>query len=90
MVSDEIRGPVGGGALATFLLIGFLWTIFYQVADRTLLGAFEGLNDDTARRDGQLYYFSFVTLTTLGYGDVTPTAPETMSIAALQAIIGQL
>jgi hypothetical protein len=35
-------------------------------------------------------YFSFVTLTTLGYGDVVPTSPVTRTLASLEAITGQL
>ncbi|KDP86646.1 hypothetical protein CF70_006185 [Cupriavidus sp. SK-3] len=35
-------------------------------------------------------YFSFVTLTTLGYGDITPVAHAAKSLAILEALIGQL
>ncbi len=35
-------------------------------------------------------YFSFVTLTTLGYGDITPTTPLTQSLVILEAIFGQI
>jgi voltage-gated potassium channel Kch len=37
-----------------------------------------------------LLYYSFVTLTTVGYGDVTPLAPAARSLAITEALIGQL
>jgi Ion channel len=39
---------------------------------------------------GKLIYFSFVTLTTTGYGDIVPLHPYTRSLANIEAIIGQL
>ena len=45
-----------------------------------------------AREEGKtrLLYFSFVTLTTLGYGDITPVNPKALSLSVLEAIVGQL
>jgi voltage-gated potassium channel Kch len=37
-----------------------------------------------------LYYFSFVTLTTVGYGDILPVAPVARALATLEALVGQL
>jgi len=37
---------------------------------------------------GELFYFSFVTLTTLGYGDITPIHPLARSLATMEAIVG--
>ncbi|MEO1585304.1 MAG: potassium channel family protein, partial [Planctomycetota bacterium] len=39
---------------------------------------------------GELSYFSFVTLTTLGYGDVSPATPIARSLATLEAVFGQV
>jgi hypothetical protein len=38
----------------------------------------------------ELFYFSFVTMTTLGYGDISPVAPLARSLAYLQAVVGQM
>ena len=47
--------------------------------------------DDNARDVfSEMYYFSFVTLTTLGYGDVLPISRVARSFATLEAVIGQL
>lgn len=77
------------GALSAFLLMGVLWDFLYVASDAALEDAFEGLSSNPGMRDAQLFYFSFVTLTTLGYGDVTPARPETMSLAMVEAITGQ-
>lgn len=90
LTRDRITLSSVFGALDVYLLLGVLWTLLYRAADVWLDGAFAGLVDDIPTRGAQLFYFSFVTLTTLGYGDVTPTRPETMSLAAVQAIVGQL
>lgn len=78
------------GALSVFLLIGITWTLAYGALVAVVPEAFAGLADDPQLRGAQLFYFSFVTLTTLGYGDITPTTPEAMSLSTIQAIVGQL
>ena len=77
------------GALSAFLLMGVLWDFVYVASDAAMEDAFKGLSSNPGMRAAQLFYFSFVTLTTLGYGDVTPARPETMSLAMVEAITGQ-
>jgi hypothetical protein len=82
------------GAIAIYLLLGALWAFMYQVVALNLPQAFrlpEGLvasDPDTLRRE--LTYFSFVTLTTTGYGDITPVHPVARTLAMLEALVGQL
>jgi hypothetical protein len=45
--------------------------------------------DDRAALPSPLVYFSFVTIATLGYGDITPQLPLPQILAALEAVIGQ-
>ena len=79
------------GAICVFLLIGLAWIFMYDIADWFAPNAFDGLSArGGAQRPSELFYFSFVTLTTLGYGDITPIRPETMSLATLEAVVGQL
>jgi hypothetical protein len=49
-------------------------------------------NDGHARlvEEGELLYFSFVTMTTLGYGDIVPVSLAARMLSVLQAIVGQL
>ena len=53
-------------------------------------GSFAGVSVDLdgARLPVELVYYSFVTLTTLGYGEITPVAPQVRSLAAIEAIMG--
>ncbi len=80
------------GAIVLYLNIALLFFTFYRLADVLLPNAFSGL-PSTGREYGSgaaLLYFSFATLTTLGYGDITPLHPLARSLANLEAVIGQL
>jgi Ion channel len=76
------------GALSAYLLIGFLFAAVYGVTAR--------LDDGTFFAGGQppvapsLQYFSFVTLTTTGYGDLTASAGAPQAMAVLEALLGQI
>lgn len=88
--SEHITLHSVSGAVSAYLLIGISWVLLYQAVDALFSDAFIGLSAEASIRGAQLFYFSFVTLTTLGYGDVAPGRPETFSLAALEAIVGQL
>jgi len=76
-------------AVSTYLLVGVVWTIFYIVLELLSPGSFRFPGDSTATTfTAELYYFSFVTMTTLGYGDVTPINPMAKSLAILEAVSG--
>ena len=75
------------GAVAAYLLLGLVWVGAYHLVELAHPAAFAGL----AAGDPQhLMYFSFVTLTTTGYGDVTPLHPAARSLAMLEMLVGQL
>lgn len=82
------------GAIVVYLLLGGAWSLLYHIAALTLPNAFHfpaGLavgDPETLQR--VLTYFSFVTLTTTGYGDITPTHPLTRTLAMFEALTGQL
>lgn len=77
------------GAVVLYLLLGVIWAMAYAMADRLVPQAFAG-RLETGTSLGNWTYFSFVTLTTLGYGDITPVAHIVRSLATLEALIGQL
>jgi len=78
-------------AVSTYLLVGVVWTIFYIFLELLHPGSFRFPESSMATTFwAELYYFSFVTLTTLGYGDVTPISPMARSLAILEAISGLL
>jgi hypothetical protein len=89
-------GPITGyriqGAVAAYLLLGLEWTNFYELVFRLWPDAFHFASFEQAavRPTHSLAYFSFVTLTTLGYGDITPLHPMARSLAIGEALVGQL
>jgi len=77
------------GALSVYLLLGVIWAFLYLVVDFLAPGSFR-YGQDRALTDAEMVYYSFVTLTTLGYGDIVPVAPSVRALATLEAITGQL
>jgi hypothetical protein len=86
-------GPVNAyriqGAVAAYLLLGLAWALAYELVDLLATGAFYALNPMERERH-HFIYFSFVTLTTVGYGDLTPIHPVARSLAVAEALVGQL
>jgi len=80
------------GALCVYLIIGTVWSFLYAfVLSHTPEAiAFPDSNALTHDRSGTLTYFSFVTLTTLGYGDIRPVTPMARTLCWLEAVIGQI
>ena len=82
------------GSMIGYLLIGIIFSIFIGVIIQHDPTAFNSASSDVpaAGNDANLsttLYFSFVTLATLGYGDVVPLKPYTRSLATLMAVVGQ-
>jgi voltage-gated potassium channel len=77
------------GSVALYLLIGFIWSIFYTIllefSPDALRGVDAGMWYDNI---STTTYFSFVTLTTLGYGDISPVTPIAEVIVVLEAVTG--
>lgn len=76
------------GAIVVYLLISFVFALLYHSV-YLLKGevAFKGLSSADRK---EFMYFSLTTLTTVGYGDITPAVPSNRSLANLEALIGQL
>jgi hypothetical protein len=80
------------GAVALYLLLGLTWAFGYETLALIDGGAFSyaAPPETSAERTSDLLYFSFVTLTTVGYGDVTAVHPAARSLAMSEALTGQL
>jgi len=80
------------GAICVYVLIGLGSGSVYETLDGVFPGSFRFPADSAWTAPGALRYryFSFVTLATLGYGDVTPVTALAGTLAALEAIAGQL
>jgi len=76
------------GAIVMYLLLSYVFTMIYH-SIYLLEGeaAFKGLSASDRK---EFMYFSLTTLTTVGYGDITPAIASTRSLANLEALVGQL
>ncbi|MBI4965487.1 MAG: hypothetical protein HY913_19575 [Desulfomonile tiedjei] len=75
-------------AVNLYLILGMFWAHFYTILDWLQPGAF-GLPSQGEHPASQFIYFSFVTLATLGYGDITPKTEFAQRLAITEAIVGQ-
>jgi len=82
------------GAACVYALIGLLWGNLYDMVAALNPGAFEipagFLTGPSGETSFALQYFSFITLTTVGYGDIHPATPTAAGLAITEAIAGQL
>lgn len=79
------------GAVAAYLLLGLIWAGCYRLVVEIDPRAFSLPSAaDEGTLMARLVYFSFATLTTVGYGDVTAVATAARSLAMLEALTGQL
>ena len=74
-------------AIMVYLFLGLVWSRLYEITGLMIPGAFhmEGSTTITS-----YIYFSFITLTTIGYGDILPIHPMARNLAVLEAITGQM
>lgn len=89
VVSDRLLvGDRLQGALSVYLLLGLLFSTLYDLLEMLAPGSLHFPNGPPMWSD--YLYFSFVTLTTLGYGDIAPVTREAQSLAILQSTTGVL
>lgn len=72
------------GGICVYLLIGILWALMYIFLNNLEMGII------VFKEGASLFYFSFSTLTTLGYGDIVPKGNFAMMLANFEAIAGQV
>jgi hypothetical protein len=78
------------GAICVYLLLGLNWSFLYLFINLIIPGSFNGLSStDIGNQLPELVYYSFVTITTLGYGDLTPVKPLARTVAFLEGFVGQ-
>ncbi len=90
------QGPVTWsriqGGICAYLLLGMAWASAFNVVEQIHPGAFRFVSEpvNIDELTSKLIYFSFATLTTVGFGDVLPVYPFARSLAIAEAIVGQL
>ena len=88
---QEVTKDTIAGATAVYLLLALLWAFIYAVLDRLQPDSFAMSAAGPPMQGRDVFiYFSLVTITTLGYGDITPASYLAGSMAVLEAVVGQL
>ena len=85
----EVYGSTLLCAINSYLLIGLTLSILFLILDIFLPGSFSQLDSVNGDLSSYLYY-GLVTLTTLGYGDITPDTELARSLSTFTALFGQL
>ncbi|MEM7551230.1 MAG: ion channel [Bacteroidota bacterium] len=91
LFSDLMKQNVVGietisGAFTGFILMGVFFSIVFLTLQVTFPGAFKGFTDEIVFAD--FLYFSFITLLTIGYGDITPTMELSRKLVVLVGLLG--
>jgi Ion channel len=80
-------------SISAYLMLGLMWTVAYWLVEQLTPGAFS-FNTTSGRKETMAgfnaFYFSFITLSTVGYGDITPVSKLARMLAAMEAMTGLL
>ena len=77
------------GAICIYLLMGLIWAMMYLFLAQAIPGAFNGLEQLVWYENfADVAYYSYVTLTTLGYGDISPVTPIARFLVYMEAVVG--
>ena len=90
---EEVTANKICGALSVYLLIGVTWALLFTVIEGIRPQSFliAGVQGAGIREiSSHFTYYSFVTLTTLGYGDITPLTPTAKAFSYMEAVLGQI
>ena len=92
LASGRINAHRVFGAIGAFLLVGLAFAQLHRLVALNVSGAYLvlGVPADYTAVASRLNYFSFITLTSLGYGDITPVSPVARSLTVLEALVGVL
>ena len=88
--STEITREIIFAAVVAYLLIALMWAFLYMILELVIPGSFSIPQSSIRQETMRFEYFSFITITTLGYGDITPLSDRASALALLEAIIGQI
>ncbi|MHC4572410.1 MAG: potassium channel family protein [Planctomycetota bacterium] len=83
----KITADVIAGAICGYLLIGLMWASFFTVLEALQPGSFQ-VPDHLSTDSSYFIYYSYVTLTTLGFGDIVPMTNQARSLSIVESITG--
>lgn len=84
----KVNAQVIAGSIGAYLLFGLSGAMLFDIIDTLYPASFSHSFNYGGGYD--MVYFSFVTLSTLGYGDITPHTPQGQAVAIMVSIVGQL
>ena len=91
--APSVNTEVLCASISAYLMLGLLWTVAYWLVAQVTPNAF-AFNTATAPKETMVgfnaFYFSFITLSTVGYGDITPVSRIARWLAATEAMTGLL
>lgn len=89
LTEKEVTGDLIMGGACAFVLLGLVWAFAYYLLEIYQPNSFKGIEE---RSDDMwdFFYYSFVTLTTVGYGDILAVSKQARGLTVLEAVIGQL
>jgi hypothetical protein len=93
--APRVNAEVLYAGISVYLLLGLVWTLAYSLVAALANPKFPAFAFNAGPANQSMngftaYYFSFVTLTTVGYGDITPVSNVARALAALEAMTGTL
>jgi hypothetical protein len=86
----EVTRDLIVGAALVYLLMALMWTFIFGAVESLHPGSFSIPEIEGISTSRSFLYYSFVTITTLGYGDITPVSSLARSLCILEAVTGQL
>ena len=96
--AQTVTGDIVSGALCVYLLMGIMWAFLYMLLESVHPGTFRFAVETKIAADtaypppaflSRFVYFSFVTLSTVGYGDIVPLTGPARGLAVVEGILGQ-
>lgn len=91
--APQVNSEILCAGISTYLMLGLLWANAYSLIAYRMPGAFlftQGLNSNHTMKGFTSLYFSYLTLSTVGYGDIIPASDITRMLSAAEAITGIL
>ena len=77
------------GSICIYILLGMIWAFAYLITEQVFPGSFSGLDDEAWQGEfEQFTYYSMVTLTTVGYGDINPEQSVARFLSYMEGVTG--
>lgn len=85
-IAKQVTADIIKGGICVYFLFGFVWTGMYDIVHTFDPNSFNAVSENISRAD--LTHFSFTTLTTVGYGDISPASEIARVLANLEGMVG--